>query len=128
MRQKKSLRRCPTLWVTVVLIALLSGCSWKNHWAWQHPEGLDELSYQQAATECQNLAEKEQARDISLLYGHPYYSHNYHYYGLNPYYPGYGYSSFHQYRLNVEKLFRVCMQAKGWQWVKVQPQAEPTDQ
>lgn len=103
------------------LLLFVSGCAGVGRWTWQHPEELGIIALQQDKNECRILAENR-VKDV-YYYRHFYTSFYYdRYYRNNPFryfYPRHDYYDFHRYNNNLEKLYRFCLQVKGWRQVNV---------
>ena len=103
--------------ITVAAFSLLlTGCAGATY-TWEHPDnpGEDRLKTEQA--HCDQLAKNER----NGFYNHfPHFYHQYQYsYGHFPH--TYDQVSYYE---EYRTLFRVCMKAKGWEYVK--EEKEPT--
>ena len=121
MRQEKTRRnRLGLLQLAVILPLLLNGCAPAGYWVWQHPDGLPADVLQQAKQECRHLADRQVDRFdyyYPAYYG-PYYDDYFFWQGHHrPYYWHPPLYDFHRYNRNLDRLYHVCMQAKGWQLV-----------
>lgn len=105
------------------IVLLIAGCTAGPYWSWQHPQGLDNLALQRDQSECQALA----AAELNQLdYYRPYYLYPWYdkrhsrkgYY--RPYYLGPSYD-YQRYDFDLSQLARFCLQAKGWQRVRIVP-------
>lgn len=97
--------------IPIFLLLLLSGCGSHSNRTWQHPDKQGELQLLKDWKECRELAQTEVAQ---INYFYNFYGGGMYelpYYG--PYYRG------DRYQDDVERFFRVCMKAKGWQRVKI---------
>ncbi len=95
---------------------MLSGCLGSGYWVWQHPEGLSNASLQQAKIECRQLSQQQIDRFDYYYprYFGPYYD-SYYYRGHRNYYWRQPHYDFFRYNRDLDRLYNVCMQAKGWQ-------------
>lgn len=118
--------------ISVVLLLLLCGCVSHNQWTWQHPEKQGELQLLKDQKKCRELAQTEVAQinylynfyAMDYLYNFPFYDHYYRDRYLRPFFRGYHHYRFMQEQDDFERFYRVCMKAKGWQRVKVEPEAK----
>ena len=112
--------------VPLVFALLLSGCT-TTLYSWQNPGQPDPQALEEAERSCALLADDELYR---FGYPNPFY-----YYGIYSWAPGWpylygdpyggGFSYYGEpYAAAPQQLFRVCMKAKGWRLVPVNP-AEP---
>jgi len=112
------------LFATIAGALLLSGCVSRSYYSWRHPDGLDSAALQQAEAECRKLTENELDRFdyYRLDYGYPFYYDRYsrdrH---LRPFPPLQRSYDFHRYNLDYTRLYRFCLQSKGWKWIKLDP-------
>ena len=111
----------------LVLPLLLSGCLGSGYWVWQHPDGLSNAALQEAKLECRQLAERQVDRFdyyYPAYYG-PYYDDYFFWQGHHrPYYWRQPLYDFHRYNRDLDRLYNVCMQAKGWQLIYYDPPPE----
>jgi len=133
MRQRKPDRNKKILClVAIFTLLLLCGCISNNRWVWQHPDKQGELQLLKDQTECRKLAQTEVAQinyfsdyyDMGYLYDFPFYGYSYRGKYRRPFFRGYHHYRFMQEQDDFERFFRVCMKAKGWQRVKVEPEAK----
>ena len=112
-----------------MLLLLLCGCVSHSHWTWQHPDKQSELQLLKDRKDCRDLAWAEVAQanyfyDFYDRYAFPFYDPYYH----NRFYPlhfhGYYHYQFFQRQEDLERFFRICMKAKGWQRVKIETEAQ----
>ncbi len=116
--------------IALFTVLLTCGCVGNTYWAWEHSDNLDSNRLAQDRQECQNLAKKEVEQ-----YNFFYNSYNFPFYPRHFYYDRYGRSyfgwrshyEFLRYQDDLKRYFRICMQAKGWQWVKKEPDKEQPD-
>lgn len=107
----------------LIFLIFLSGCAARGALVWEHSHGHDDRQLQQAQKECRQLAHRE-ARYPYFYYKDPlfpfYRPFNYHgrYYGRDLLWNDH----FAQlrYQEDVSRLYRICMEAKGWRLVRVQ--------
>lgn len=120
------------LLLTLLLPIILGGCVSKSHWVWKNLEKPTELEFLKDKKECRDLAREETSRidyyydyaPFGRPFGIPFYA-PYHYD-----YHGYRHHFFNDYRYfqeqdDYDRFFRVCMKAKGWEWVKVEKTPSP---
>ncbi len=109
-------------------LLLLSGCLGNSYLAWQHPAGLSNAELQTAKAQCRQLAQNEVNR---FDYYEPYYDHPFYYERYSrgghyrPYFWRRSYYDFHRYNIDLDRFYKVCMQAKGWYLVRIDPEAPP---
>ena len=109
--------------VLILGLLLLYGCA--PTYVWQHPEGLGEAELNKALAQCEQIAQDEVDRYNYLPpYSPPYYPPYDGLHHFNPYYDDFYFSSPYYYDsqrrfFDKQRLFRVCMQAKGWKQVPV---------
>ena len=117
--------------MTVFLLLLLCGCVSHSQWIWQHTDKLGELQLLKDRKECRELAQTEvvQINYYYDFYGYdmydfpfygPYYRDRYY----RPYFRGYHQYRFFQQQDDLGRFFRVCMKAKGWQRVRIEPESK----
>lgn len=120
-------------------ILFFSGCAGSGHWTWQHPEKQGELLLLQDKKICRELAQSEVKKinyfyDYYSMYRFPFFSPFYgrrHYkpYAWNQYH---SLSSIHHYSFlqqqdDLERFFRICMQSKGWERIKIETEKPETE-
>ncbi len=104
----------------LVLSGLLGGCLSSGYWVWQHPQELSIAELHQAKIECRQLAEQQIDRFDYYYpnYYQPFYNDYYYYPGRHRQHywrqPRY---DFYHYNRDLDRLYNVCMQAKGWQLI-----------
>ncbi|MBW6508277.1 MAG: hypothetical protein K0A94_01910 [Desulfuromonadales bacterium] len=113
--------------IILLFLIFLTGCASRGTLVWQHSEGYGDQQLQQAQKECRQIAQRE------ARYPYPYY-----YYGdsLFPFYRPFYYQDRHyyaedwiwrdhftqmRYQEELSRLYRVCMEAKGWRLVRLPP-------
>ncbi len=132
MRQTKTQRTDYRLFFALTAVALLLlGCASGSHWSWRHPDGLGSAELQQAEIDCRELAENELDRFDYFRrdYGYPYYYDRHAHYGhLRPFPPLHSSYDFHRYNLDYTRLYRFCLQSKGWQRIKLDPSRQPVSE
>jgi len=110
------------------LIILLTGCAGRGAFVWEHTEGLGDLQLQQAQKECRQIAQREvrYPYDLYRPYSHtlfpfyrPFYYHNRHY--VNDWI-WHDHFAQMRYQDELSRLYRVCMEAKGWRLVRIPAQ------
>ena len=110
------------------LLLLLTGCAGNSYWTWQHPQQQAPQERQQALAECRDLARQEALQSRHLYYfddpfwGAPFYRNRFY----RPYSSWYYQDHLFAYQRELDRYTRLCMKAKGWQWVQVTP--EPAQQ
>lgn len=110
------------------LALLLSGCLDSGYWIWRHQEDLSEAQLLQAKKECRQLAKAELYRSDYYYPYYPYYPYYYPYYQDHYYRRGHHrynywrppYYDFYRYNRDSDRLYKICMQAKGWQLVRIE--------
>jgi len=108
-----------------LICLLLTGCA--TPWVWEHPQKLGPEELQAATAECEQLAREEANRNDYFLPGpYPYFSpypsrfNDYRY--AYPYdYPFSFYYDSQRRFDDLQRFFRICMQAKGWRQVPATP-------
>jgi hypothetical protein len=109
----------------LLLLVFLTGCAARGALVWEHSEGFGDLQLQQAQKECRQIAQRE-VRYPYYPYGdplfpfyRPFYYHDRHYA-----YDSIWYDHFAQMRYQDElsRLYRICMEAKGWRLIRIIPQ------
>jgi hypothetical protein len=114
--------------IAIFMLLLLCGCVGNSYWTWQHPDKQSELQLLKDRNECRNLAQTEVAQ-INYFYDFydygmddfPFYAPSYRNRFYRPYFRGYHNYKFFQQQNDLERFFRICMKAKGWQRVKIEP-------
>jgi hypothetical protein len=112
---------------TLLLPIVLGGCVNKSHWVWKHPEKPTELEFLSDKKECNDLAQEESSK-IDYYYGYrslfssPFYTPYYH--DRYSYHPFANDDRYFRQQDDLERFFRVCMKAKGWELVKVEKKKE----
>lgn len=114
--------------IILLFLSFLTGCAGHGALVWEHSEGFGDQQLQQAQNECRQIAQRE-ARYPYYYYSDPlfpFYS-PFHYYERH-YYPENLIWRDHfeqmRYQEELSRLYRVCMQAKGWRLVRL-PSQEP---
>ncbi len=122
MDKKRIIKRGIGLFPALMLLIVISGCSSTTYWEWEHQERKDRLQRLQDEQDCRRLARREAA-----WYGYddffypdypffrPYHPHPWaypQYWGWNSHY------RFLHRQEELRRLFRLCMEAKGWHLVK----------
>ncbi len=101
------------------LAIVLSGCSLSKY-QWVHPHIEDTAGLQQHQQECNKLASRHASESDTRFFGAVHLNHRpaalrsglaYH----DDFYPHHSYHDLHR------RYFRVCMEARGWQRVKLPP-------
>lgn len=122
------------------MLLFLGGCASSSYWAWQHPDKQGELQLLKDQKECRDLAQAEVAKinyyfDFYNMYDFPYYwpsprdrHHRPVLRSYHPYFGSYGHYRFLQQQDDLDRFFRICMKAKGWRRVKIDPDKDqPVD-
>lgn len=111
--------------IILFLFILLTGCAGRGALVWEHNEGLGNLELQQAQKECRQIAQRE-ARFHYYSYGNslfpfyrPFHYHDRYYVDDWIWRDHYAQMLFQD---ELSRLYRVCMEAKGWRLVRVLPQ------
>lgn len=110
--------------IIFVCILLLTGCAGRGALIWERTEAYSDRQLQQAQNECRQIAQRE-ARSPFFYYHDspfPFYRHfNYHgrYYGSDLLWNDH--FAHLRYQNELSRIYRVCMEAKGWRLVRVQP-------
>ena len=119
-------QRCRLLFCGILLVVSLTGCVAGGQWTWRHPGGLGEQQLAVDREACLTLAHRE-ARAVEYRYlwprsywGTPLFAPPGFYH--RPYYNWYRYDMSFRYQDELRRFFRFCMEAKGWQRVRL-----PTD-
>lgn len=117
------MRRICVKFILLLLALVLNGCAGNSYWTWEHPQGLGSQQLQKDELECRRLAERE-----ANISSYRYYYYDYPYYDLYAYrgrhhpayydWTWYNHYRFIQYQDDLDRYFRVCMTAKGWQLVR----------
>jgi hypothetical protein len=111
--------------IMLFLFILLTGCASRGALVWEHSEGLGDLELQRAQKECRQLAQRE-ARFPYYPYGDPLFPFYRPFYYHGRYYVDDWIWRDHfaqmRYQEEFSRLYRVCMEAKGWRLVRILPQ------
>ncbi|OMH26631.1 hypothetical protein [Motiliproteus sp. MSK22-1] len=99
--------RMITLTVSCLLLAACAGVTY----TWKHPENLGAEKLDEDQQYCDQLANNERGGFYNH-FPHFYERHQYHYRHFPHFNDHVGY--YEEYR----SLFRVCMKARGWEYVK----------
>lgn len=111
-------------------VLFLSGCT-AGYWTWQHPDKLSDGQREQDLKECRELARQEVVPYYSYGFYLSFPSHPRHRHLSDPYYPydpWYYHDSLLRYKTELDQYTRLCMKARGWQWVHTvpgQPESKP---
>ena len=103
------------------VLVLLNGCVSKSYWAWEHDDQDKKHLQVKDEQECRELARKEADKFSYYCYdtgASIYWPPPYDRYRIEQ--PDWGWNNhyrFLRYQDNLERLFRFCMQAKGWRLV-----------
>ncbi|MFO7766544.1 MAG: hypothetical protein R6V33_08950 [Pelovirga sp.] len=113
-----------------VFVLFLAGCAARGTLVWEHTEAHSDRELQQAQQECRQLAQREARFPYFYYHDSPfpfYRPFNYHgrYYGSDLFFNDH--FAHIRYQEELSRLYRVCMEAKGWQLVRVQPSTENGD-
>ena len=104
------------------VIVLLNGCASNSYWAWEHDEQGKKHLQGKDEQECRELARKEAVKFDYYYYdtgGSVYWPPPYDRYRIErPDWGWNGHYRFLRYQDKLERLFRFCMQAKGWHLVR----------
>lgn len=109
--------------IGLMMLVFLSGCAIRSGLEWQHIHGDNDRQLQIAQKECRQLAHRE-ARYPSYFHTDPLFPfyRPFNYYGRH-YDKGYlWHDHFAQlrYQDDLSRLYRICMEAKGWRLVPAQ--------
>ncbi len=116
--------------ISATLLLLLCSCISPSYWIWQHPNKQGELQLLKDRKECHELAKTEVAQ-INYYYAfynmgqrYEYLSYSPYYYDRyrRPYFHSYHHFRFVQQQGDLERFFQICMKAKGWRRVRVEPE------
>ena len=109
------------------LLLLLAGCVSGGHWTWTHPAGYGGQQLAHDREVCLALANREAGRNhyryrwSDLYWGSSFYPYPGFY--QRPYFDWYRYDYGFRYQDELRRFFRICMEAKGWQRVRLEPAA-----
>lgn len=117
--------------ISITLLLLLCGCASLSYWTWQHPNIQSELQLLKDRKECRELARTEVVQinyyysfyNMGQRYDFPSYYYDQY---RSPFFHGYHHYLFMQQQEDLERFFLICMKAKGWQQVKVNPESSKT--
>jgi len=111
--------------IILLLFVFLTGCAGRGVLVWEHTEGLGDLQLQQAQKECRQIAQREM-RYPYYTYGDPLFPFYRPFYYHDRYYADEWIWRDHfaqmRYQEELSRLYRVCMEAKGWRLVRILPQ------
>lgn len=108
----------------VLLIILLSGCATRSTLVWEHSQGLNDTQLLSAQKECRQLAHRETRypyfyhSDLYYPFYRPFYYHD-RYYAADFFWHDHYRQMWYQDELS--RLYRLCMEAKGWRLVPALP-------
>lgn len=109
--------------IMMITALLLTGCAARGTLVWQHSQGYDDTRLEADRKDCLRLAQRE-VRYPYFYYNDPFFPFYppFPYHGRY-YYPGntLWYDHFQQVRYQDElnRLFHLCMEAKGWHLVRI---------
>lgn len=111
--------------IILLFLVFLTGCASRGTLVWEHSEKLGDLQLQQAQKECRQIAQRE-ARypyyyysDPLFPFYRPFYYHDRYYYAGDLIWRDHFAQM--RYQEELSRLYRVCMEAKGWQLVRIPP-------
>lgn len=111
----------------LLFVLFLSGCATRGALVWEHSQGYDDQQLQQAQRECRQLAQREARypyfyyKEPLFPFHRPFYYHSRHY-GSDLFWNDHFMQL--RYQEELSRLYRICMEAKEWRLVRVQPSAE----
>lgn len=116
--------------ITLIFLVFLTGCAARGALVWEHSHGHDDRQLRQAQQECRQLAHRE-ARYPFFYYKDPlfHFHRPFNYHGR--YYASDLFWNDHfaqlRYQEDVSRLYRICMEAKGWRLVRLEAPDEGSD-
>lgn len=117
--------------IFLLFLIFLTGCAGRDTLVWEHSEGYGDPQLLQAQKECRQIAQRE-ARYPYYYYSDPLFPfyRPFHYYDRHYYAEDLIWRDHFaqmRYQDELSRLYRVCMEAKGWRLVRLPPQGPNID-